>query len=552
MIIAITAGGTKEKIDGVRSITNSSSGKLGRKIAMRYLSEIPNCKIFYIHGASAEPIIDYRVENVKITSVADLEDAVSHVLIANKVDIFVHSMAVSDYTTDKIVDFEKLRELIEDGKSFDKAFEKATIDNSTKVSSTMKVPAIIMKQTPKIIGQIKKMSPYTFLIGFKLLDTVPEEELFDVGFNLLRKNRCNMVLANDIHHIRVGNHRGMVIYPEKSFDIVEGKDAIADFLVTESLKRYKVKHPRSVQVSEDNDIPSDIAKEFKKTGKWLEENDYLPSVINYGRDDKKGTYGNMSCSVDGKIYITGRNVDKGALSKKDICRIDEVVPVNEDSVYTEVHYNGRIKPSIDTSIHAELYKVSKYSHIIHIHTDRVFLGYPLVDVSYPCGCDLECNSIVDVVKSNPEIDIVQMNKHGIIVLGNSLEECRNKISNLFANVPSIDYSSNKIHEDCSAHVGEVSANFAKENEVFPLKLGELDIGCLYEKSDGDYVHFGIYTMSVIRGRGLHIVKKYLDLHKGKKFMLHTTTGCDIGEFYKNKYGFVEYDLSDINNQKYVK
>ena len=45
MHIVITAGGVKEKIDNVRSITNSSSGKLGLSIAHYFLIEEPNCKI---------------------------------------------------------------------------------------------------------------------------------------------------------------------------------------------------------------------------------------------------------------------------------------------------------------------------------------------------------------------------------------------------------------------------------------------------------------------------------------------------------------------------
>ena len=50
MLIVITAGGVKEKIDNVRSITNSSSGKLGQKIAQSFLEKEPNCDLIYIYG----------------------------------------------------------------------------------------------------------------------------------------------------------------------------------------------------------------------------------------------------------------------------------------------------------------------------------------------------------------------------------------------------------------------------------------------------------------------------------------------------------------------
>ena len=46
--IIITAGGTSEKIDNVRKITNSSTGKLGMTIANYLLKENNDLLIYYI------------------------------------------------------------------------------------------------------------------------------------------------------------------------------------------------------------------------------------------------------------------------------------------------------------------------------------------------------------------------------------------------------------------------------------------------------------------------------------------------------------------------
>ena len=43
--VVITAGGTSEKIDNVRKITNSSTGKLGKVIANELIREVPDIKI---------------------------------------------------------------------------------------------------------------------------------------------------------------------------------------------------------------------------------------------------------------------------------------------------------------------------------------------------------------------------------------------------------------------------------------------------------------------------------------------------------------------------
>ena len=554
MLIVITAGGVKEKVDNVRSITNSSSGKLGQKIAQSFLEKEPNCDLIYIYGGNAEPCLNWseRVENIKIRDTQDLLDTVSHILISRKVDIFIHSMAVADYTTEYVLDLNKMKNLIV-GKQvddFDSIVEQCKIDNSNKMSSYMESPAIVLKKTPKVIEQIKKLSPYTFLVGFKLLDNVSEEELFDVGFNLLRKNRCNLVLANDIHKIRQGNHRGMLIYPEKTYDIVEGKDSIANYIVKKSIERFSVKHPKSIQVSSDNGISDEIFESFYKMGKWLDRNDFLPKVINHDRPDKIGTYGNLSMRYRDKFYITCRNVNKSDLKKSDLSRINSVNIVNNDSVYSNVKYNSELKPSIDTTIHSEIYRYSYFTHIVHIHTNKVFLGYPLISESFPCGCDKECTSILDIVVKDINTQIIQMRKHGLIVLGNSFEACQEKINNLFNNVPYIDYEDNNISEECLVHIKETEPNFLDEGCLFPLKINNEVVGCVFEKIENNFVHFGIYTMENIRGKGLHIVRKYLNLYD-KTYILHTTIRCHIDDFYKTYYCFEDYDIKDNHNLQYI-
>ena len=81
MHIVITAGGVKEKIDNVRSITNSSSGKLGQKIAKCFLDQISDCKLTYIYAGTAEAYNDNKVKNIKVRNTEDLLDTVSHILI---------------------------------------------------------------------------------------------------------------------------------------------------------------------------------------------------------------------------------------------------------------------------------------------------------------------------------------------------------------------------------------------------------------------------------------------------------------------------------------
>ena len=52
MKIVITAGGTSEKIDDVRTITNSSTGRLGYAVGTAFLQQYADEleAVYYLHG----------------------------------------------------------------------------------------------------------------------------------------------------------------------------------------------------------------------------------------------------------------------------------------------------------------------------------------------------------------------------------------------------------------------------------------------------------------------------------------------------------------------
>ena len=66
----------------------------------------------------------------------------------------------------------------------------------------MLIRLVAIKYLPKVISVIKDASPKTFLVGFKLLDGVCDEKLIYVGRELMKKNNCDVVVANDLSNIR--------------------------------------------------------------------------------------------------------------------------------------------------------------------------------------------------------------------------------------------------------------------------------------------------------------------------------------------------------------
>lgn len=234
MNVVITAGGTSEKIDEVRKITNRSSGKLAKIIAETLLSSnLTINKIYYICTKHTLKPTNSKLEFIEVESAQDVLKAVTNILTNNKIDVFVHSMAISDYTVDYVTNINYLTNYING-----KATNLQTFDNSKKISSTEEDLIIKLKRTPKIISHIKQLSKKTYLIGFKLLSNVTEIELEEVAYTLLLKNNCNLVVANDITTINETQHIATIIDRQKNKINATTKEDIAIKLVTKLEKEF--------------------------------------------------------------------------------------------------------------------------------------------------------------------------------------------------------------------------------------------------------------------------------------------------------------------------
>ena len=228
MKIVITAGGTSERIDDVRTITNSSTGSLGFAIGTAFIKEEAIEKIYYLHGKRAVWPEDEKVVPIEIGGVMDLLENLTRVLTEDKIDAVIHAMAVSDYMVHQVTTLDKLMGT-EDP-------EHAQDLSGNKISSDIDDLIIHMKRSPKVISTIKQTSPETTLVGFKLLSGVPHEELIDVGYRLLQKNDCDFVMANDLREIGNGMHKGYLIHKDKTYDSMNTNEEIAAMIVRRVLE----------------------------------------------------------------------------------------------------------------------------------------------------------------------------------------------------------------------------------------------------------------------------------------------------------------------------
>ena len=133
--IVITAGGTSEKIDNVRKITNSSSGKLGMTIANHLLKENDDLIIYYVCSKNSLRPLDERIKVIEIDGTISLKNKIENLLLNEKIDYFIHSMAVSDYMTDYVTTIERIKTSLRNSKDLNEAFSNIEIINGSKISS---------------------------------------------------------------------------------------------------------------------------------------------------------------------------------------------------------------------------------------------------------------------------------------------------------------------------------------------------------------------------------------------------------------------------------
>ena len=175
--VLVTSGGTTEPIDDVRVITNTSTGKTAAYITEQ-LAEA-GLEVDYLHATNAAlPKAD--VQKYEFSTFKDLQNQFQTLLKANKYDWVIHTAAVSDYSVDK---------------------------TSGKISSDTDQIQLILKKNPKLLNDIKKLSPTTKLVGFKLTSSADNKTILDKVGQQFKNASCDFVVHNDLSEISKASHR---------------------------------------------------------------------------------------------------------------------------------------------------------------------------------------------------------------------------------------------------------------------------------------------------------------------------------------------------------
>lgn len=159
--VLVTAGATRENIDGVRFISNNSSGKMGMAIARAAINR--GARVILVAGYITADIPKGVDKLVRVKSTADMYNAVMENY--EQSDVIIKAAAPADYTIEPFINKVKTPEL------------------------TLK-----LKKTVNIAEELGKVKGERKLIVFA---AETEDLIKNAGEKLIRKN-ADVIIANDI------------------------------------------------------------------------------------------------------------------------------------------------------------------------------------------------------------------------------------------------------------------------------------------------------------------------------------------------------------------
>ncbi|MBB64851.1 MAG: bifunctional phosphopantothenoylcysteine decarboxylase/phosphopantothenate--cysteine ligase CoaBC [Waddliaceae bacterium] len=220
-VVLITAGGCTEPIDGVRCISNFSSGATGAKIADEFL--LQGAEVIFLHGQKSI-VPKQACRKIPFGSFQDLDTQLQ--TLSKEADIMIHAAAVSDYSVAAL-------EL--DG------LTQGVCDEG-KISSGSEL-TVRFRPNHKIIQRIRDyaQNPDLCLVGFKLTRTISKEERSQAVKRLQDSCNLDLLVHNDLHEINGEEHQSTVYSKEDIEKLCLTKSQLARYLVSKTLTIVKAK-----------------------------------------------------------------------------------------------------------------------------------------------------------------------------------------------------------------------------------------------------------------------------------------------------------------------
>jgi phosphopantothenoylcysteine synthetase/decarboxylase len=210
--VLITAGGTEEPLDGVRRLSNTSTGATGLELARTFAAR--GAEVHLLH-AERITVGDLKAQTTRYLTFDDLKSSLGHLLGSRHFDAVIHLAAVSDYG---------LASLEVDGRSLDRPVRG-------KIPSGREV-VIRLRPNPKLIDRLRSWSknPDLRVVGFKLTDDPDPGSRRTQVEALLGRGVADLVVHNDIREIDEGRHLAAIYSNHGAIEKTSDKNELAEAL----------------------------------------------------------------------------------------------------------------------------------------------------------------------------------------------------------------------------------------------------------------------------------------------------------------------------------
>jgi len=201
------SGPMRAYLDAVRYISNTSTGRLGTKIADQCLRR--GAQVTFVFGTGSETpqpteTDAERLTLIEIETLPELLEVLRKELQDGKPQACIQAMAILDYIPEET--------------------------NGGKISSDLDSLTVRLVRAPKVIEQVKNISPTTFLVGFKLEVNVADEGLIASARELMNRSQAEVVVGNDLARIQGEEHPAFIcerVNGDLEVEKVSGKTQIA-------------------------------------------------------------------------------------------------------------------------------------------------------------------------------------------------------------------------------------------------------------------------------------------------------------------------------------
>jgi phosphopantothenoylcysteine decarboxylase/phosphopantothenate--cysteine ligase len=172
-VVLVTAGGTHEAVDAVRTLSNRSSGKMGYAVAAE--AAMRGAETVLVSAPTSLPT-PAGVRRVDVESALEMRDAV--LTEVDRATVVVKAAAVADFRP---------------ANPSDRKIKKEDLEPGT-------APSIELVRNPDILEEISREKGDRVIVGF----AAESHDLLDAARRKLARKGCDLLVANDVSRSDAG------------------------------------------------------------------------------------------------------------------------------------------------------------------------------------------------------------------------------------------------------------------------------------------------------------------------------------------------------------